>query len=97
MKFIMYPIRSLTCSLSHAEHSVFRHLLYRFYRHCRGDYDSFFYITNRDLAIHCRCSVDTIWKAKIHLKDSGLIDYFVGDKNRTFYKIIEGNGVDPLK
>ncbi|MBA7572487.1 hypothetical protein ES708_14267 [subsurface metagenome] len=97
MNFLRYPIRSLQCDLTHAEHTVYRHLLLRFFRYCRGDYDSFFYITNRDLSVISGCSVDTIWKAKKHLKDSGLIDYFIGDKNRTYYQIIEGNGNDPLK
>jgi len=97
MKFIKYPIRSLIEPLSHADHTIFRQLLVFHYRFCRGDYESSFYLTDRDLSLLTGCSRSTIWCAKKKLTDFGLVSYVIGEKNRTFYKIINGNGDDPLK
>lgn len=97
MKFLRYPVSSLIEPLSHADHTVLRQLLLYHYRFCRGDYEAFFYLTDRDLSKVTGCSTSTIWQAKKKLRTCGLIDFFIGDKNRTYYKLIAPNGDDPLK
>jgi len=92
MQFIKYPVDAFSSSLSHADKTIFLHLLLRHFHFCRGDYSVSFYVTDRDLSEISGCSTRSIWKSKFRLKDSGLITFEIGDKNKTFYKICSDNG-----
>jgi len=95
MNFIKYPTNSFASALSHADRTIYLHLLLRHFNYCRNNYDLSFYLTDRDLAEVSGCSLDTVWKSKKHLRDSRLISFEIGPKNKTYYKIISGNGKDP--
>ena len=88
MNFIRYPAGAFAAELTHADRTVFLFLLSKHFSFCRSDYESSFYITDRDLATVSNCSLYTVWKAKHRLRDSGLIEFFRGEKNKTYYKII---------
>ena len=91
MDFIKYPTRAFLSTLAHADQTIYLHLLFRHFHFCSNDYNRSFYFSNRDLAKIAGCSLDTIWKSKKRLRDSGLIVFWRGDKNRTYYKIISDN------
>ena len=87
MSFLKYPADAFLHPLSHADRSVYLHLLMCHFTFCRGDYSKEFYITNRDLAIASGCCVRTVLKSKKTLKHFNLIDFNVGYKNKTHYTI----------
>ena len=54
----------------------------------RGRTGTPFYKPDRDLAHEVGCSTFSIWKAKKFWRDAGIIRYWVGDKNRTYYVVV---------
>ena len=92
MAFIKFPVDAFLCTLSYSDKSVFLHLLLHHFKRCGGDYNKEFSITDRDLSNVTGCCLDSITKAKKHLTRAGLINYRIGDKNRTFYTVNSHNG-----
>jgi len=92
MRFLMFPESALSNFLSPATYTIFLRLLQSHFHLSRGEYDRPFYLTDRDLARVSGCSKSTIWKTKKILRDLNLIDFRVGLKNRTYYKILSPNG-----
>ena len=88
MLYFKYPLDAIVCDLTHGERTVYIFLLYQHFRYTRGDYEKEFFLTNRDLSKLSFCSLDTVYKAKLKLKELKLIDFHTGSKNRTFYKIL---------
>lgn len=93
-QFLKYPVHAFLSSISHAERTIFIHLLLLHFRHCSGDYSKEFYITDRNLSSVSGCSTKSVWKAKKSLSSSMLIEFSLGEGNKTFYKILSPNG-DP--
>ena len=91
-QFIKYPISAFFTSITHAENTIFIHLLQLHYRYCGSDYDKPFFITDRNLSSITSCSTKTIWKAKKSLLSSHLVEFTIGDGNKTWYKILSPNG-----
>jgi len=94
-QFIKFPIIAFICDLSHAERSIYLYLLRLHFQFTGSDYSKDFYVTDRHLSSFTGCSTESIWRAKKSLKNSGLIDFRIGDGNKTFYKILSGNGDSP--
>jgi len=89
--FLRYPVRALACELSKSDHKIFLHLLLYHFNKCRGDYEKEFFLTDRDLSSLSGCSLRTIWLAKKKLSSTHLISFYVGLKNKTYYKILIDN------
>jgi len=89
MPFIKYPYKAFISNLSHADKTIFLQLLSHHFHYCKNNYESEFYLTDRDLAGLTGCSRRTIYYSKIKLKNEGLITFHRGDKNRTYYQITQ--------
>lgn len=87
MLYFKYPINALSSGLSHAEGTIFTHLLHRHFRFCRGDYSQEFFITDRALASISGCSTRAVYFAKLNLTRKGLISFRRGPRNTTYYLI----------
>jgi len=92
MRFLRFPESALFEFLSPATTTIFLRLIQSHFHLARGEYDRAFYITDRDLSQVSGCSKSTIWKTKKILRDLHLIEFKVGLKNRTYYKILSPNG-----
>lgn len=92
MSFLRFPEDGISWIQSNATLRIFLLLLQRHFHHAHGKYDEEFYITDRDLAKISGCSLRTIWKSKIFLRDEKFIKFRVGPKNRTYYSILSPNG-----
>jgi len=88
MHFIKVPMNFIMLDIHHAILHVYIMLLQQHFIFCGKDYDKEFWITDRDLADICRCSRNTVFRAKKYLKRNDMIVYRKGHKNKTFYKLI---------
>jgi len=93
MLFIKVPSNALFMDMPHAILRVYIRLIQQHFLYCHGDFTKEFYITDRDLADLCFCSTDTIKRAKRFLSTFELLEYHIGPKNKTFYKIIPDGGL----
>jgi len=97
MPWLKVPERGVSFIYSNAIKGIFLSLIQHHFHVARGELDNWFYITDRDLASRNRCSLRTIWQAKKFLRDNKFLDFNVGHKNRTYYKILNGDLSTPKK
>ena len=87
MNYIQFPIQAIDSPLSPIEKSILLWLCFFHFRHCRRDFSKEIFITDRELANWVNCSTKTIYLAKKKLKRLDILDYHVGKKNITHYKM----------
>lgn len=89
MPYIRMPQVSILDPLTHTHHHILYTLCLLDYRYTpKAARSQEFYATDRDLASLVPCSTSEIPPAKKHLASAGYISYRIGDKNRTYYKIL---------
>jgi len=88
MHFIKLPTRALTFNPSPVQVAVLVRLCFtQFQYEKRGHAGTPFFFTDRELAAKVGCSTWSIYKAKAFWRDNGVIRFWVGPKNRTYYVI----------
>lgn len=87
MNYLQFPIQALDSPLTATEKSVLLCLCFFHYRFCRRDFTKEFWITDRELASRVPCNKDTVRLAKQKMKRFEILDYYVGHKNITHYKM----------
>ena len=87
MNFIQFPIKALDSPLTSTEKSILLRLCLLHFRFCSRDFSKEFHVTDRDLADWVPCNKDTIRLTKQKLKRLDVLSYYVGHKNRTYYKM----------
>lgn len=89
MPYIRMPQVSILNPLSHAEHHILYCLCLLDFRYTpRAARSEEFYVTDRDLADFVPCSTSQIPPTKQKLASAGYIAYRIGQKNRTYYRIL---------
>jgi len=88
MQFLRLPINIIGENLSKPQTKIYIHLLHHHFRFSHGDYSREFFITDRDLASLTGCSTRTIYLTKLALAKKGIVEYRIGPKNKTHYKIL---------
>ena len=106
MHFIKVPARAMSFNPSPVQIAVLVRLCFlQFKFETRGRSSTPFFRTDRDLASDVGCSNHSIWEVKNFWKAKGLIRFWVGDKNRTYYVVqldvpkkskypLQGNGIE---
>lgn len=88
MHFIKMPGRAAEFDPSPVQVAVLWRLCcaqYKFQK--RGRSGTPFFKTDRDLAQEVGCSTRSVWQCKNFWRDKGVIRFWVGDKNRTYYVV----------
>ena len=88
MQFIRLPIKIISENLSKPQTKIYICLIHHHFRFAHGDYSQEFFITDRDLATLSGCSTFSVYYAKLALAKKGIVEYRVGTKNKTHYKIL---------
>lgn len=87
--YLQIPRRALLRDLTHAQHHILNVLAYIQYRYrTKKDKSASFYITDRELAAFCACDTRTLTAAKKKLQEEGIIEYWIGEKKRTHYRLL---------
>ena len=87
MLFFKVPITPELLNLSHAKFTIYVQLCYLNFKYCGSGRTDSFFITDRSLSSLTHCSRSTIFSTKKYLKEIGLIHFWIGEGNTTFYKI----------
>ena len=87
MNYIQYPVKALDSPLPPTEKSILMCLCYFHFRYCKRDFSKEFFITDRDLADFVPCNKDTVRLAKQKFERFEVLKYYVGHKNKTYYKM----------
>ena len=88
MHFVKIPARATKFNPSPVQIAVlWRLCIAQFQYEKRGRTGTPFFRTDRDLAREVGCSNHTIWEAKNFWKDKGIIRFWIGEKNRTYYVV----------
>ena len=89
MHFIKLPTRALAFEHTPVQLEVLVRLCSaQFQYEKRGRTGTPFFMTDRDLAAQVGCSSRSVWEAKTFWRDKGVIRFWVGEKNRTFYVVV---------
>lgn len=89
MHFIKVPARAVQFNAPPTFMAILMRLCFSQFKYeKRGGSGSPFYKPDRDLAKEVGCSTFSIWRAKKFWRDAGVIRYWVGDKNRTYYVVV---------
>ena len=88
MHFVKMPARAAGFNPSPVQIAVlWRLCLAQFQYQKRGRTGTPFFKTDRDLAKEVGCSNHTVWEVKNFWRDKGMIRFWVGEKNRTYYVV----------
>ena len=89
MHFVKLPARAMGFNPSPVHIAVLVRLCFsQFQYEKRGRTGTPFFKTDRDLAKETKCSTFSVWNAKKFWRDNGLIRFWVGEKNRTYYVVV---------
>jgi len=88
MQFLRLPIKIISENLSKPQTKIYVYLLHHHFRFCHGEYSEEFFFTDRDIASLTGCSTHTVYLTKLALAKKGIIEYRIGPKNKTYYKIL---------
>jgi len=89
MRFLQIPYEVLITDLTHAERTILLWLSNHHFQFCQRDFEKEFFITDRDLSNISSCSTRTVYKAKRKLSALGIVEFRIGPKNKTHYKLNE--------
>ena len=78
----------LDTRLSHAERTIFFHLCLCHFRFAGSRPGEEFFLTDRDLSKNAGVCLWSVVHGKKKLKKLGLIKYYTGEKNKTYYSIL---------
>ena len=94
MHFIKIPARAMQFNATPTHMAILVRLCFSQFKYQkRGRTGTPFFKTDRDLAAEAGCSTYSIWEAKKFWRDAGVIRFWVGEKNRTYYVVV----LDPPK
>lgn len=88
-RYIRIPERAYHSDLTHAEFRILAQLCLLAFRFRDKEFPSTeFYVTDRNLADLAHVTRSLIAPTKKKLNHLGLITYRIGEKNRTYYRIL---------
>lgn len=89
MHFVKVPARAMQFRATPTFMAILMRLCFlQFKYEKRGRSGSPFFMPDRDLAEMVHCSTFSVWRAKKFWRDNGIIRFWVGEKNRTYYVVV---------
>jgi len=89
MHFIKLPARAMQFNASPTFMAILVRLCFSQFKYeKRGRTGTPFFKPDRDLAEEVGCSTFSVWRAKKFWRDAGIIRYWRGEKNRTYYVVV---------